>query len=299
MLQISWSSVDTYANNNPATADTYTSSVPAVLLGVLSSSTQLVSLWAYFSTGEVFSAEWVSSSAVPVGRMFNPSTTKCWQAPYSASSGYGAWVESSTGPLGVTCGSVSSAAWYTRASAMSSGANYTGADTISSGYMGIVHMVHQTSDNIVVGGEMDGRTLSTLLVEGKPAEGEIYVVSTSNSQETLISSTEASAQAQLLSSSAVDPGSVGGLTGSSAQTLQSQLGTFASLWSHSESVSMADSHGLVSQRCPSSASNAYVAIGSQQQLFSSQSPAAVQRFNTTSTLQLTLVTQQLPLSSVC
>ena len=117
---------------------------------------------------------------------------------------------------------------------MNSGATYTGADTISSGYMGIVHMVHQTSDNVVVGGEMDGRTLSEWLSKGKPVEGEIYVVSTSNSEETLVSSTEASAQAQLQSLFAVDPGSVGGLTGSSAQTLQSQLGTFTSLWSKSE-----------------------------------------------------------------
>ena len=183
---------------------------------------------------------------------------------------------------------------------MSSGANYTGADTISSGYMGIVHMVHQTSDNIVVGGEMDGRTLSTLLVEGKPAQGEIYVVSTSNSQETLISSTEASAQAQLLSSSAVDPGSVGGLTGSSAQTLQSQLGTFASLWSNSESVSMADSHGLVSQRCPSSASNAYVAIGCKAARAGGMSIPEIGTYDQAISLQrLSLASSDLQLMLVC
>ena len=289
-MQISWSSADAYANNTPATSDVYTDSVPAVLLGILSSSTELVSLWIYFGTGEVFSAEWTNSSAVPVGRMYSPSAAVCWQAPYSASSGYGAWTEASIGPLGVSCGAVSSAAWYTKASAMNSGATYTGADTVSSGYMGIIHMVHQTSDNVVVGGEMDGRTLSNVLAEGKPVEGEIYVVSTSNSEETLVSSTEASAQAQLQSLLAVDPGSVGGLTGSSAQTLQSQLGTFTSLWSKSESVSMADSHGLVSQRCPSEASVAYVAVGSEQEFVSTQTPASLQRFNTTSMLQLVLVT---------
>ena len=174
---------------------------------------------------------------------------------------------------------------------MSGGATYTGAETISSGYMGIRHMVHETTNAIVVGGEMDGRTLSDWLTKGKPVEGEIYVVATSSSQETLVASTEASAQAQLRSASNVDPGSVGGLTGSSAQMLQSQLGAFASLWLHSETVTMADSHGLVSQRCPSSAATAYVAIASKQGLFSSQQPSALQRLNTTSNqLQLMMVT---------
>ena len=152
--------------------------------------------------------------------------------------------------------------------------------------MGITHMVHQTGNNIVVGGEIDGRTLSTWLSKGKPVEGEVYLVSTSNSEETLIASTEASVQAQLWSATAVDPGTVGGLTGSSAQALQSQLGTFTSLWLNSESASIADAHGLVTQHCPSAASTAYIAIGPEKQLFSSQPASAIQRFNTSSMLQL-------------
>ena len=213
------------------------------------------------ASGHVFSSELNAVLNSPIGRLYRHDTSICWEAPYSAFSGYGAWVETTTGPLGVSCSAVSSAAWYTKASSMSGGATYTGAETISSGYMGIRHMVHETTNAIVVGGEMDGRTLSDWLTKGKPVEGEIYVVATSSSQETLVASTEASAQAQLRSASNVDPGSVGGLTGSSAQMLQSQLGAFASLWLHSETVTMADSHGLVSQRCPSSAATAYVAIG--------------------------------------
>ena len=258
-----------------------------------------MSLWARFDTGEMFSAEWVNYSAVPIGRLYKPSAELCWESPYSAATGYGAWVETSTGPLGVKCDSVSSATWYVRASMMSSGETYTGADSISSGYMGITHMVHQTGNNIVVGGELDGRTLSALMSKGKTSEGEVYVVSTSNSVETLLASSEASAQAHLLSTSAVDPGTVGGLTGSSAQTLQSQLGTFTSLWSNSDSVSTAEMHGLVSQRCPSSTSAAYIAIGcrkARQTGFTiapdleKEQSISLQRLSTTSSdLQLLLV----------
>ena len=249
--------------------------------------------------GHVFSSELATSAQTPVGRLYRHDSSSCWEAPYNAATGYGAWVETSTGPLGVNCGSVSSATWYVRASTMSSGETYTGADSISSGYMGITHMVHQTGNNIVVGGELDGRTLSAWLNRGKPVKGEVYVVSTSNSGETLLASSEASAQAQLLSSSAVDPGTVGGLTASSAQTLQSQLGTFTSLWSNSESVSTAEMHGLVSQRCPSSTSAAYIAIGCRKARqtgftiapdFEKEQSISLQRLPTASSdLQLLLV----------
>ena len=195
---------------------------------------------------------------------------------------------------------MSSAAWYTKASATSSGETYTGADTTSSGYMGLVHMVHQTENNIVVGGEMDGRTLSEWLSKGKPVAGEIYAVSTSNSQETLILSTEASAQAQLLSSSTVDPGSVGGLTGSSAQTLQMKLGTFTSLWSNSETVFMAEANGLVTQRCPSDTSAAYVAIGCKSARQAGMSILDINNMEQAIALQrLTLTSSDLQLMLVC
>ena len=227
----------------------------------------------------------------PIARLYRNDTGLCWQASYSASSGYGAWVETSTGPLNTSCATVSSATWYVRANSMNSGATYTGTGSISSGYMGFIHMVHQPGSGVVVGGEMDGRTLSEELAKGKPAHGEVYVVSTSNAQETLVASTEASAQSQLLSPSAVEAGSVGGLTGTSAQTLQSQLGTFTSVWSHSASVSMAEEHGLVSQRCPSNTSAAYIAIGPEKRAFTSQQTSSLQRLNNTD-LQLLLVTKR-------
>ena len=205
-------------------------------------------------TGHVFSSELDATVQTPIARLYRHDTNLCWEAPYKAATGYGVWVATNTGPLGVNCGSISSAAWYTKANAMNNGTTYTAAASISSGYMGITHMVHQTGNNIVVGGEIDGRTLSAWLSKGKPMEGEVYLVSTSNSEETLIASTETSVQAQLWSATAVDPGTVGGLTGSSAQTLQSTLGTFTSLWLNSESASIADAHGLVTQRCPATPS---------------------------------------------
>ena len=232
------------------------------MLGMLSGTTDLGSLWAMVQvTGEVFSTEWVNTSSTPVGRMYNHDTGLCWQAPYSAVSGYGEWAESNTGPLGASCASVSSTEWYTKANTLSGGSTYTSAGTISSGYIGILHMVHESVNGIVFGGELDGRTLSIAMNDGKPVQGEIYVVSTSNSEETLVATTETSVQSQLYSSSAVDAGTVGGLTGSSAQTLRTQFGNFATIWSSSATVALAESSGLVSQRCPSTNTAAYIAVG--------------------------------------
>ena len=85
-------------------------------------------------------------------------------------------------------------------------------------------MVHATTKNVVFGGELDGRTLSQKLTAGKPLEGEIYVVSVDKSgAETLVAATEASVQSQLASSVVVDPASVGGLTGSSATSVEQSL----------------------------------------------------------------------------
>jgi hypothetical protein len=127
--------------------------------------------------------------------------------------------------------------------------------------MGILHMVHDSARGMVFGGELDGRTLGSWLAKGKPVEGEIYVVSTSNAVETLITTTETAVQSQLYSTTIVDAGSVGGLTGSSAQALQTELGSFSTLWSHSATVAMAESQGFVEQRCPSNTSKAFIAIG--------------------------------------
>ena len=212
--------------------------------------------------GHVFSSELnATSSRLPIAKLYRHDTGMCWQAAYSASSGYGAWAETATGPLGVNCAAVKSAAWYLKASSMDGGATYTAADTISTGYMGVTHMIHKVGNGVVVGGEMDGRTLSQWWLNGKPVQGEIYLVSTSNSEETLIASTEANTQLKLQNPSPVDPGSVGGLTGTSAKMVQSQLGSFGSVWSRSASVAVAQSHGLVSQHCPSSTTSAYIAIG--------------------------------------
>jgi len=287
-MQVTWASVSTYSSDVPATADVYTSSVPTVFLGILRGSSELASLWAHFPTGEVFSAEWVAGSTAPVGFLYNPGAEQCWQAAYSSTSGYGAWEQSSAGPLRTSCTAVSSAAWYTRASSMSGGATYTGAGPISSGYIGIERMVHQATANVVLGGEMDGRTVGAELTKGKPEQGEAYLVSTSNSAQTLVASTESSVQAQLYSSSAVNPSSVGGLTGNSAQALESQLGTFGSIWSNSESVSSAEAQGLVSQRCPSETSAAYIALPGQESALVAQQQSSLQRLNTSS-LQLVMV----------
>ena len=211
--------------------------------------------------GHVFSSEVGSSSGLPIGRVYRHDTGLCWQATYSSTSGYGSWAQSETGPLGEHCGSVATATWYTQANALSNGATYTGAGTVSSGYMGILHMVHDSARGMVFGGELDGRTLGSWLAKGKPVEGEIYVVSTSNAVETLIATTETAVQSQLYSTALVDAGSVGGLTGSSAQALQTELGSFSTLWSHSATVAMAESQGFVEQRCPSNTSTAFIAIG--------------------------------------
>ena len=270
------------------------------MLGTLSGTSDLVSLWAIFqSSGEVFSSEWVNTSSSPVGRMYSHSSGICWQAPYSPSSGYGTWTETSTGPLGVSCMSVSSAAWYTRAIGLTDSATYTGAGSISSGYIGISHMVHETGSNVVFGGELDGRTLSNYLSQGKPVQGEIYIVSTSNSVETLVATTENSTRSQLYSSSAVDAGSVGGLTGSSALTLRDELGTFSTLWSGSATVAQAEINGFVSHRCPSNSSAAFIAVGCGyasadrflQINIASQKALSLQRLDTTAAdLELLMVT---------
>ena len=200
--------------------------------------------------------------------MYSHSTNLCWQANYSASTGYGTWEQSTTGPLGVSCSSVTSATWYTTATSLSGGATSTTAGPISSGYIGITHMRHEATQNAVFGGEMDGRTLSTNLQAGKPVEGEIYIVSTTGSVETLLTTTEVDASQHLRSTSVVDAASVGGLTGDSASILQSDRDSFTNLWTHSSTVEDAESRGYVSQRCPSATTNAYMSIEHVDHIFS-------------------------------
>lgn len=281
--------METYASNNPPTANVYTSSIPSIMLGVLSSDPDMLSLWMLSDSGEAISAERVSNQSSTVGRMYSPSSGLCWQATYSSTSGYGLWAQSETGPLGEHCGSVASATWYTQANALSIGATYTGAGTVSSGYMGILHMVHDSVRGMVFGGELDGRTLGSWLAKGKPVEGEIYVVSTSNAVETLIATTETAVQSQLYSTTIVDAGSVGGLTGSSAQALQTELRSFSTLWSHSATVAMAESQGFVEQRCQSSNESTAVYIAVAPYTFSSQPASAIQRFHSLSHIQLLMV----------
>ena len=281
--------MEIYANNTPATEAVYLGSIPSLMLGILSTTTEIISTWAILSTGEVISAEWIATSSQPVGRLYSTSTGLCWQAPYSSTSGYGTWVQTSTGPLGTSCTTVTSAAWYTRAQALSGGATSMTAESVSSGYIGLTYMVHESTSNAVFGGELDGRTLRSHLNKGKPVEGEIYVVATGSSGETLLTSTEASVQAQLNSTTAVDPASVGGLTGSSASTLQTTLNTFTNLWLRSTTVSMADTYGQVSSRCPSSTTAAYIALDNGKDLFSDQPSTSLQRYQTTDQSQLLLV----------
>ena len=252
------------------------------MLGVAFSTRDLASVWAVFNTGEVLSAEWVSTSSKPVSRMYSPNSGVCWQASYSSSTGYGTWAQTTTGPLNTSCATVTSAAWYTNARALSRGANSTVAGTISSGYIGITHMVHETSHNVVFGGEMDGRTLSNNLNHGKPVQGEIYVVSVTEASETLVAATESTVQSQLKSTSDVDPSTVENLAGSSASSLKSSFGSFYQMWSRSATVSMADSYGQVAMRCPSSTSPAYIAI-------TTGGMSSLQHFQTETELQLILI----------
>eukprot|EP00656_Telonema_subtile_P049577 TRINITY_DN6198_c0_g4_i1.p1 TRINITY_DN6198_c0_g4~~TRINITY_DN6198_c0_g4_i1.p1 ORF type:complete len:2110 (-),score=325.82 TRINITY_DN6198_c0_g4_i1:69-6398(-) len=268
-----WSSVAAYSNNS---ASVFSQSLPAVLLGILSSNTDMASLWVRSTGGEVFSAEWISTSSTPVGRMYSPANGLCWQAPYSTSTGYGTWVQTTTGPLGVNCSSVSSAGWYTSAATLTTSVAST--ESISSGHLGVLYMVPEASTGIVFGGEMDGRTLSAKLQHGKPVEGEIYVVGVSQAGDTLVAATEASAQTQLQSVGLVAPSAVGGLTGSSAKNLESRYGSLFGIWSHSSTVSSADAQGQVAQRCPSDTTAAYIAISGGDNALTGQPTTSVQRY---------------------
>ena len=253
---VSWSGVETYASNNPPTSDVYMSSLPAVMLGTQAKALNLVSTF-MVKDGSVFSAE--SMQGGVVGRMYSSVTTECWEASYSTSSGYGAWEPSTKGPLNVGCGTVTTAWWYTRALAMANGATNMTTASISSGNIGITHMVHEETSNTIFGGEMDGITIAQHLAQGKPVQGESYIVSTTNSVETLLASTEDSAQAQLQSVTDVDAGSVGGLTGASASTLRSKFGSFADVWSRSATLEIAESSGQLAKHCAGS-QTAYIAI---------------------------------------
>ena len=104
-----WATVETYATGTVPAAATYTSSLPAVTMGVLKTNPDVATLWTVFSTGEVFSAEWVTTSAQPVCRMYSKQSGLCHEANYSDTSGFGTFAQSSAGPLGVDCSSVTSA----------------------------------------------------------------------------------------------------------------------------------------------------------------------------------------------
>ena len=68
-VQATWNSVESYANISIGPT-IYESSLPALMLGVAFSTSDVVSLWAVFNkTGEVLSAERVSTSSKPIGRM--------------------------------------------------------------------------------------------------------------------------------------------------------------------------------------------------------------------------------------
>ena len=181
-VQLTWTNVETYASDSTGTPSTYERSIPANMAGIMSTTTDLVSHWVVLSTGSIFSAEWTTvSTTKPTLRMYSHSTQLCWQTIYSSSTGYSAtstnqWTQTSTGPLGVACSSVTSASWYTTAQGLSNGATSTTVSTISSGYIGITYMKHESSQNAVFGAELDGRTLSNELTLGKPSLGSVYIV---------------------------------------------------------------------------------------------------------------------------
>ena len=277
----------------------------AAVISMMNTSNPVVGVYgSLFATwkqrGDAFSVDYNEFEiGAPVAHLYRHDSGLCWEAPYSSNTGYGKWAQTATGPLNTSCAAVTSAAWYLGATALSSGANSTTTGTISSGYIGITHMVHETSHNVVFGGEMDGRTLSNNLNHGKPVQGEIYVVSATASLETLVAATESTIQSQLESTSAVDPSTVGNLVGSSASSLKSSFGSFFQMWSRSASVPMADSHGQVATRCPSSTSPAYIALGASKSLYSSSQSASLQPFQTQTNLQLMLVTSNPSCTCIC
>ena len=155
-----------------------------------------------------------------------------------------------------------------------------------------MQQVAKTSDNsIVFGTELDGSTLSSYLSQAKPTLGETYIVSTGSSTTSLLASTETAVALQLqAATSTVDPTSVGGLTGSSASSLQSDLNTFKNLWTRSETVAMAQQYGQVASTCPSSTTVAYMAIDPNYGVSASTPSSSIQRFVTTiADLELVIV----------
>ena len=218
-----------------------------------------------------------------VARVYRHDTHSCYEANYSSSTGYSSWQLTNTGPLGVDCASVTNTEWYARAANLTTSSPASGpsvstltyAGSISSGYMGITHMTHDPTLGVVFGAELDGRTLSNQLTKGKPTRGEMYLVYTGGSVDTLLATTEQQLQATLESAEPVDPASVGGLTGASAANLESSFGSFSTMYARSESVSMAESYGQVAQRCPSRTTNAYVAV--EDEFLSSHPSSSLQR----------------------
>lgn len=267
-------------------------SLPAVAMALMASSMpftgtsgNLYVVWT--GTGNVLSAEITDNATSPTARLYRHDSGLCWEAPYSSSTGYGTWVQTNTGPLGVSCSAVTSAGWYTAAGNLGSGTPQHTVGAVSSGYVGVTYMMRESTQNAVFGAELDGRTLRKRLNDGKPVKGEVYIVSSTDSTETLVTTTESSAQSQLQSSVMVNPSSVGGLTGSSASALQAAYSTFGLIWERSESVSLAERYGQVAFNCPSPM-NAYVSTAAtpEFQLLSDNPSVSLQRYNTTTTLQL-------------
>ena len=145
------------------------------------------------------------------------------------------------------------------------------------------------------GAELNGLEISSYLSQAKPTLGETYIVSTGSSTTSLLASTETAVALQLqAATSTVDPTSVGGLTGSSASRLQSDLNTFKNLWTRSETVAMAQQYGQVASTCPSSTTLAYVAISDDDLIDTSTPTSSLQRFSTTIAALELLVVVALP-----
>ena len=301
-----WASVEAYSDDPLTTADYYTSSLPAVMLGILNStdhhSANLKSIYAVMAKAvpsdptscSVFSAEWTDDKSAPlVGRMFDYSTRKCYQTTYSHSTGYSTWSEvyNGAGPLGDKCTTITNEAWYTSACSLAAQSSNVTVGPLNNAGMGIQYVERSNINQPAFGAQMAAALkMSTQLSKGKPVEGEVYVVSTTGSTTTLLSSTEANVALQLqAASSDVDPASAGGLTGLSASSLQSSLSTFDNLWSRSESIATATEHGQLAMRCPSSTTTAYIAIAPDP---SSSTPStSLHRFDSSmKDLDLMLVT---------
>ena len=108
----------------------------AVLMGLVSANVPSIgkqgSLFVVWQdVGSALSAQTDGGSVT--AHLYRSDTSLCWEAPFNSATGYGTWVQSSTGPLGASCSSVTGATWYTRAMGLNNNSTSTLVESISTG----------------------------------------------------------------------------------------------------------------------------------------------------------------------